>query len=723
MGAAPPLNETAARARRRALQITLGYVVCAGAWIAGGDWLLFRALPDVRTSWLIGSLKGFVFIAVTAAILYYLLRRIAGRSESVESRLELLARRSQDMIFRLRLAPDRAYEYVSPAAEVLTGYTAEDHYRDPDLALKLVHPDDRHELFRQVEDPESMGLTEELRWVRRDGETVWIELKSSLVRDSEGRPVALEGIVRDVTERREAERERRVLAAALEATSDSVVITDAEGRIEYVNPAFSRISGWSREDVMGQNPRLLKSGVQDEAFYRRMWRTLTRGRTFRGRFVNRRADGTLYTQEATITPVRGASSRVEHYVDVARDVTERDLLEHRLQEAQRFEDMAQITGGVSHDFRNVLGVIRGQVEKAQEAETEGRYPADELGEISRAVERGVDLVGKLLTLGRSEGLERHPLSLAKVVKELYSVLRTVLSDTTTLDVRLPDDDPLSVLGDRGSLEQILLNLATNARDALPEGGRVMVELDRTRELAADAADLVLGERSVPLGGWARLRFEDDGEGMTEDTLRRIFEPFFTTKPRDRGTGIGMSMVARLVKLHGGTVTVSSRPGAGTRISLLLPISLEDVIDDPRGATEPLAHVWGAGQRILVVEDEEHLLETQVRALKRLGYRPEAAKDGAEAIRILEDHGEEIDLVLTDLIMPNLGGKELYDAMGALGLRDIPVVFMSGYTLADVIGALPAGARSPLLEKPWTIQQLGLAVSDGLKAARPAPEAG
>lgn len=519
-----------------------------------------------------------------------------------------------------------------------------------------------------------------------------------------------------------AGRERSILEAALEATSDSVVITDAEGIIEYVNPAFSKISGWSPEEVLGRNPRFLKSDRQDEAFYERMWRTLTAGRTFQGRFVNRRADGSLYAQEASITPVPGPSSRVEHYVGVGRDVTERETLERRLLKAQRAEDMGQIVGGVSHDFRNVLAIVQTQVESAQAAETEGRFPTAELQEIARAAERGTDVVRKLLTLGRTGDLERTPLSLSEMTDELCSALRSVLPERITLELHLPDDDRLGIVGDRGSIEQILVNLATNARDALPGTGTVRIELDRARDFDADSADLVLGDGSARPDGWARLRFEDDGEGMTKRTLNRIFEPFFSTKPRDEGTGIGMAMVARLMGLHGGAVTVRSRPGEGTSVCLYLPISREEgVLTGHEEDDERVAPTRGAGERILVVDDEDALLHAQVRALERLGYRPVAALDGDEAALFLGDHGEEVDLVMTDLLMPGRSGKDLYDEMGILGLREIPVVFMSGHTPGDLAeGALP-GRETLFLEKPWTLDQLGRTVAHALsgRPRRPA----
>jgi len=519
-----------------------------------------------------------------------------------------------------------------------------------------------------------------------------------------------------------------ILTAAIEAANDSVVITDARGTIRYVNPAFTRITGWSREEVLGENPRILKSGHQDEAFYRRMWETLTAGRVFEGRFVNRRKDGSLYTQEATITPVRGPGGEIEHFVAVARDVTEEELLEEWVRSAERTQVLGQVAGGVAHDFRNILGILSSHVELAQERVRAGEVPRAELDEMGRAVEKGTDLVRKLLTLGGKDRFELATRSLGALVQELRPVLETVLPESVTVELRIPDEDPATVRIDPGALEQVIVNLATNARDALPGGGRVLLTVDRPSGIDAASPHRAIGVVEDVEGGWVRLRFRDDGAGMEGETLSRIFEPFFTTKEDRGGTGLGLASVARIVRLHGGAVVVSSRRGEGTTVDLYLRPAqeaaegVEAEADHPGEAAGNGAPPRGEGERILVVEDEPALLEAARRLLERFGYSPVPASNGAEALEILEEREGEVDLVVTDLVMPGMGGKELFERMGVLGLRSVPVLFTSGYGAGELDRSLPPGAEDRFLEKPWSPEELARKVRrvlDGAEAARSA----
>ncbi|MEX2611899.1 MAG: PAS domain S-box protein, partial [Gemmatimonadota bacterium] len=596
--------------------------------------------------------------------------------------------------------------------------TPAEHYADPELPLKIVHPDDREALRQQMEDPMIVRESDDLRWVRKDGMTVWLEMRSTLIPGPYGQATAVEGIVRDVTARRERDERRRMLEAAVEAANDSVMITTADGQIEYVNPAFSRITGWSREAALGQNPRILRSGAQDTSFYRRMWRMLTSGWAFQGRFVNRRADGSLYTQEATIAPLADASGRVLHYVAVARDVTDRELLERQLREAQLTEVVGQFVAGVAHDFRNLLGIVRAQVQEAAASRTDGRYPEAELAQIDAATERGVELVRKLLTLGRTGEVAPAPVSLVEILEALGPALRTMLPPSVTLNLDLPSNDTLLVHADRGAIEQILLNLVGNARDALPAGGTIALQTERTCGLDAAPGDRVEGMTEEPANGWVRLSVRDDGVGMAPDVLERMFEPFYTTKPPGRGTGLGMPMVVRLARLHDGVVTVRSYPREGTTVALLLPALAAAGEAEPPAAPNAQHLPRGRGERILVVEDEDPLREVQLRALERLGYAPVGARDGEEGLRVLEEEGARIGLVMTDLIMPGRGGRALYDDMGLLGLRGTPVVFMSGYARADLPGVV--GAR--FLEKPWTLYELARTVAGALEDNRRAEPA-
>ena len=360
---------------------------------------------------------------------------------------------------------------------------------------------------------------------------------------------------------RRTEQERRLLAAAVGQADESIVITDDAARIHWVNPAFERTTGYSKEESIGQNPRILKSGRQDEAFYAEMWKTLARGEVWRGRFTNRRKDGTLVEADATISPVRDASGAVTHYVAVQRDVTRETALQRQLELSQRVEALGRMAGGIAHDFNNLLGVIRGYAELLL------RYPQGPddvraaLEEMVRAADRGARLTSQLLAFGRRQVLKPHVVDLRAALSEMDTMLRRILGETVELEVRAPA--PVWVSVDPGRLEQVVLNLVVNARDAMPAGGRLTIEV-QSRDGDGDG-----GSPATAL-----LRISDTGEGMTADVLDHLFEPFFTTKAEGKGTGLGLATVYGIVTQSGGAVLVDSAPGCGATFQISLPSALQ-----------------------------------------------------------------------------------------------------------------------------------------------------
>lgn len=703
-----PLLRALDLSKRTAVSVAVAYLLIAAAWIWLSDWALLAFMDDPERISELQTLKGWGFVGVTAAGLYLVLTRQLARFESSATLLRFLVERLPDVLFRFRLRPDRGVDFVSPSVKALSGYSPKAFEKDPRLALEIVHPEDRERLERYLANPDEVRGPVALRWRRPDGTTRWMEAHASVVRDPDDRVVAVEGMIRDVTERHETERLRRLLEAAVEATRDAVIVTDATGRIEYVNPAFERITGWTAEEARGENPRILKSGRQSGSFYRRMWEKLGAGEAFRGEFVNRRKDGSLYRQEATITPVVDDEGRPTHYVGVARDVTERQRLEKQLREAQKAEVLGHASGGIAHDCRNILGVIQAHADLALEAVEEGRSPEDDLKRITDAVQRGSRLLSALLSLGRKEELQGEPACLGDLVREMRPTLRALFPQT--VDVEIEADDDLMAKVDPGSVHQMVLNLATNARDAMPEGGRFTL-----RVAPAETANPNGPGPDDAAGGWIQVVVTDTGTGIDGDTLERVFEPLFTTKSPDRGTGLGLSMVARLVEAHGGRASIDSEVGKGTTARLFFPALDREGADEPSDG-RPSPERAGAGaprgsERVLIVEDEEPLRRVLTQALERLGYRVVAAANGREALRILEAH--PVDLVMTDLIMPEMGGRELLDEMRLLGFDDVPVIFMSGYQVTDVGGGSRADGFHGFLEKPWTLEELAAGVRQAL----------
>ncbi len=516
--------------------------------------------------------------------------------------------------------------------------------------------------------------------------------------------VVLSGALVFVLARRALRRQRhqteayRKLALAVEYTADAVIITDAAGRIEYVNPAFEQITGYARTEVLGRTPKLLRSGKTDPEHYTTLWERLSRGERWSGTFVNRRKDGRDYLAESTISPVLSPDGAVTNYVGVQRDVTWERAIEERLRHAQKLELVGQLTGGIAHDFNNLLAVVQTCADLlATSLPAEAAEAGTLVSELRGAAERGRTMIRRLMAFGRKEQLRVGPLDLASVVTTVSTNLRRILPATIQLDLAAEPGVPHGI-ADAGAVEQILLNLATNARDAMAEGGALRLHLGHHTR-AAEA-----GPGWLPQGTYVTIEVTDTGVGMDESVRARIFDPFFTTKPPGEGTGLGMAMVYGLVKQQGGYVDVDSAPGEGTTVRLLFRQAPAAAVAapqrvEPTRATPTDMELRGT-ETVLVVEDDAALRDSARRALASFGYHVMVAADGEEAIEIFRAHGGAIDLVFSDLSMPKLSGLGLYHALNAES-GHVPFLLASGYPPEQV----HVGPDIPYLLKPWTVREL------------------
>ena len=552
-----------------------------------------------------------------------------------EARFKRLAENAPDVIYRLRLWPSPAVEYVNRAIEVI-GHSPEEFLADPGLLPRLIHPDDRHVMAATFRGELSAMQPSRIRWVRDDGSIVWTEIHSVAVRDSEGRVVAVEGISRDVTGRVAAEQVLRRLSAAVEQSPVSVLITDTRGAIEYANSAFTRLTGYTLEEVKGENPRLLQSGETPAETYADLWRTIGAGGEWHGEMSNRRKDGTIYLEYASISGIRDAEGHLLSYLSVAEDITERRRAEEALREtreqllqSQKLEAVGRLAGGVAHDFNNILGVVLGHAELLLRKLHPGDENRPRLEQILTAARRAADLTRQLLAFSRRQVLRAQVVDLNAVVMDTREILERLIGEDIELGTRLePDLGRVEV--DPGQIGQVLMNLALNARDAMPEGGTLAIE---TANATLDEA--TPGEPdTLPPGSYVRLRVCDTGTGIDEPVRPHIFEPFFTTKAPGLGSGLGLSTVYGIVKQSGGTIQVDSSPGQGTAFTIHLPrlqdaaavVSAPPVEEAPRGGAET----------ILVVEDQDELrsLICEVlgdRRLHRARRRERARGPGAGGI--------------------------------------------------------------------------------------------
>lgn len=498
---------------------------------------------------------------------------------------------------------------------------------------------------------------------------------------------------------RRSERERLRLATAVEYAAESIVITDPAGAIEYVNPAFEKITGYRLQEVVGLTPRLLKSGKHSPEFYAEMWATLARGQVWTGRFINRHREGGLLHMEATISPIRDeASGEITGYVAVERDTTEEHRLSSQLQQAQKMEALGQLASGVAHDFNNVLTAILGNLALAQHHELPERA-RPLLADAERASLRAAELVKQLLTFSRKSDPTLRPLRLGDVIGEVVTIARTTFDRRIEISAFIAED-LAPVVADAGQLHQVLLNLCVNARDALealPTNARpAALRLNLEAENVRLDEDGCREAGVVRAGDYVRVSVSDNGIGMTEEVRKRVFEPFFTTKERGKGTGLGLATVYGIVKQHEGGVTLYSEPGYGSTFRVYLPAAELPRRSPSDESEEPPP---GGSETILLVDDEEIIRGLCSSVLSRHGYRVLPAVDGRDALQIYAQREREIDLVVLDLSMPNLSGLETLERLRAFR-PDVRVILSSGYSLDPAHDMLRQPCVAGFIAKPY-----------------------
>jgi PAS domain S-box-containing protein len=535
----------------------------------------------------------------------------------------------------------------------------------------------------------------------RDGsKRLWEFSSSPLGTLPDGRRLVI-SMAADLTERMEASAARELLMTAIEQLGEAVIITDADGAIEYVNRAFERTTGYSRGEAAGRNPRMLRSGEHDDAFYAELWGTLAQGRTWKGRMRNRRKDGTLFTEETTISPVRDDGGAIRHYVAVKNDITARLELEDRLRQRSKMESIGRLAGGVAHDFNNMLTVILGHTELALDSVAPAAPIHDNLVEIRQAAERSGEMTRQLLAFARHQASQPARVSPNDRIEGMVRLLRRLIGEGIEL-VWKPQPALGQVEVDPGQFDQVLTNLCVNARDAIDGTGTVTIE---TRKVALD--DLHCRSRAgLEPGEYFLLTVSDDGRGMDSTTLERAFEPYFTTKGIGKGTGLGLATVYGIAEQNRGFVEADSAPGSGATFRLYLPLVAAPEL--PVLPEEPRSAEAAAGGTILLVEDEPLILELGTEMLHRLGYTVLPAGGPDDALRLAADHRGTIDLLITDVVMPSMTGPELAERLQTLR-PEMPCLYISGFT-ADAMAAR-GGMEDDIhfLQKPFLLQDLAAKV--------------
>jgi PAS domain S-box-containing protein len=680
--------------------------------------MLFSTVPTLATADTLWTLNpsdpGFGFPILVITLVTTIVFLLVHRMNEKRVMGELLHRRNQ-----IEVALDSAtmglWEWNISTGEFtaddcciqMLGYEPDEVEPHFTWWSEQTHPDDRKRAKSSLLTlfaGQSPTYSAEYRIRAKSGEWLWILDRAKVVSwGHNGTPLKAVGTHVDVSAHHAAQTQLQRLATVVEQAAETIIITNSENLIEYVNPTFVAKLGYTLDEVSGQTPKLFRSGRHNEVFYQSMRNDLKRGRVWHGTLVNRCKDGTSIELETTISPVKDEHGTTTHYVAIGRDVTHESLLESQLRQAQKMEALGTLAGGIAHDFNNILSAVIGYTELAMQDSDEESPAHANMVEVFKAAKRAADLVAQILTFSRRTEKERRPLLLAPIMKEALKLLRGTLPSTIDIQQTISADCP-PVLADATQMHQVIMNLCTNAYHAMREQGGV---LDVRLELTEFQQEKEAGQLIIPPGKYARMSISDTGHGMTPEIRDRIFEPYFTTKRGRDGTGLGLATVHGIAKLHDGAVTVYSEPGEGTTFNVFLPICTPDIEERGSGKpAEPLPR--GNGELILVVDDEEAIVQMVEIALRHLGYDIEAYESSVKALEAFELNPDRYDCVITDQTMPTLTGADL--ARRLLQQRpDLPIVLCSGFSEAiNDEKARELGIREYIM-KPMTTRVLADAV--------------
>lgn len=535
------------------------------------------------------------------------------------------------------------------------------------------------------------AVTAEHRWRTVHG-IRWFAWEETALHDASGAVVGVRAIGRDVTRQHLAEEQYQRLSLAVEQSPVAIVITDLEGRAQYVNPKYTEVSGRTLEDLIDGNIAVLRDGHPDEASFQACLTTVRAGGEWRGELITRRAPSATVWEAVKVVGLRGPGGSLTSLLCLREDITSRKQLEHDLRQAQKMESLGTLAGGIAHDFNNLLAIINGYAEFCLQQGGSADFVQKGLREIHRATRRASGLVNQILTFSRKNEPRISAVDLNALVRELVALMAETFPRTVSFNLELCDHLP-PLAADPNQLQQVVLNLCVNARDAMPGGGVITL----TTRLDPAAAS---GEG--PEAPHACLQISDTGTGMPPEVRTRIFEPFFTTKSAQEGTGLGLAVVYGIVTGHRGAISVESTPGTGSTFTVRLPLSetTGTTTTPPTTAAFP-----GGNESLLIVDDEAALRSLLATTLGAKGYRTHSTANGREAISMVTDATRYFDAILLDLNLPGATGLEVFQAIRQ-HRPELKIIVTSGHITAGARAAFSAHAACVLIPKPFALDNVG-----------------
>ncbi len=621
-------------------------------------------------------------------------RLTEGRIKESEAKYRDLFENANDLIQSLN--SEGRYIYVNRKWLEVLGYTVEEvkqlHFSN------IIHKDQMPhcmEIFGRLKRGEAVNRMETV-FVTKHGEEIHVEgnLNGQF---KNGEFVATRGIFRDITQRKKAED---FIKNILESVDQGFVVIDPEYRIVTANKAYCRQMKRSVEEMIGRHCYEVSHRIDRPCYENGETCTaksvFDTGESHSAVHTHQDKDGRPVYVETASYPMKDKSGRIVSVIETLKDITEKRKLEEQLLQAQKMESIGRFAGGVAHDFNNILSAILGYSDLALSDLPENHPLAEPLGIIKDSAVKAATLTGQILAFSRKQVLDKKAVNLNAIVENMAKMFRRMIGEDIVLELRLKS--PIrNITADPNSMEQVLMNLAVNARDAMPSGGRLMIE---TADVMLNEDDSQRSEGIKP-GAYVMLSVTDSGQGMSLEVQEKIFEPFFTTKEKGKGTGLGLASIYGIVKQHNGHISVYSEPGNGTTFRIYLPVSEEEVREEDADQPDEIPR---GTETIMIVDDDASVRRLVVDMLEPLGYRLFGASSGTEAMQILDTFAGNIDLLLTDVIMPGMNGKELAEVFRSMH-PGAKVIFMSGYTaeMIDRHGTFPPGFT--LVQKPLIMKKL------------------
>jgi PAS domain S-box-containing protein len=489
-----------------------------------------------------------------------------------------------------------------------------------------------------------------------------------------------------------------LLRSAIQGAHEAVFVTDRDGSICFANAAFEKVTGYTAGEVRGKNPRLLASGSHTRAFYREMWDRLAGGRPWQGEFINRKKNGRRYTQRTSISPVFAPDGSISHFLAVATDISNEKKLEEQFFQGLKMDSLGRMAGGIAHDFNNLLTIINGYAEMLLADSTGSGRIRENVQCIYNAGEKAARLISHVLAFSRKQIIYPRVLNVNGVVRELQQMIRGILGENIALQIDLAAD-AAPILIDYSQLEQVIMNLVVNARDAMPGGGKLLLA-SVNFSMDDDFVGCHLGAKK---GEYVRLEISDNGRGMALEVQHHIFEPFFTTKRLGEGSGLGLASVYGIVKQNRGYITFDSEPGRGTLFSIYFPknenLEMVEAADKSGEARPPFA-----GRTALLIEADDTVRKLTEKVLLAAGFQVMESVNWPLAVRLVMENRHPLDLLLADVMVPEMSGREAAEKILAAH-PEATVLLTSGYS--EKSSALPGmpGQKLHFISKPYNRKEL------------------